>query len=170
MRRWAVKLVLVMVMVALSGLVRAETDIKGWGKTKWGMTESELVGIYAGKIQKSKVENPAIKMEMKGVKVLGYDFTVQFGFDQNGRLKETILFPGNDSISTQGLFSSLEKELTDKYGKPAYRDKKKSSLGLEFESGWRLSSTSIQLGFLDLGNASFIKIHYKSRKATDKNL
>jgi len=59
-----------MVIVALSALVWAETDIKGWGKTKWGMTESELAGIYAGKIQKSKAKNPAIKMEMKGVKIL----------------------------------------------------------------------------------------------------
>ena len=81
-------LLLICLLAVLPSLGLAESEIAGWGKTKWGMTQAEVKKIYElnpwepGSI-------PICKMKQK-IKIMGHDFAAEFlpnGFRPAGVIK-----------------------------------------------------------------------------------
>ena len=159
-------------------------DIDGWGKTRWGMTESEVLkampgeAVQLGKSEKFKSGEATIGI--KDFELASHRFSVRFIFDTVTRRLNAVhlqLIESNYLIA-EDTFHTLEKALTEKYGPASYRNekRKRGALGLTIDNNasWRLTNTTINLMFSYLENAYHILyLHYEpdaANKELDKKL
>ena len=112
-------LLLLWLIAALPQLVLAESDIEGWGNTRWGMPHSEVAKVY--ELNNWEAGNTPISKLKKRVKILGHDFGVAFYFDERsakGKLYKVVLAHFNASPMDAAWLFSIKDMLIEKYGNP----------------------------------------------------
>ena len=158
-------LFLVILFVLLPCLAFAESEITGWGKAKWGMTQAEVKKLYElntwepGKI-------PTCKMKQK-IKIMGHDFAVAFYFDRrsaDGKLYRVVLAHFNDDITDSLWLKSIKEILVEKYGNPDSFDihgKMKTSRWLKSENQLKLTTLT---GKTVMCAIEYVSLHSESKK------
>lgn len=149
-------------------------DIAGWSKARWGMTDDEILQAFPGeatRLEKTQQYGAGrvADVGIEDTEIDTYHFTVDFLLDGNThKLVEVLLRlkEKNPGIAANA-FDALEKALTEKYGKPAYRkERAKPGLsGLETENwaSWHFPSTMIDLRFTHMpGVLSMMAVKYES--------
>ena len=118
-------LVLICLIAALPPLVFAESDIPGWGKTKWGMPHSEVTKLY--ELNNWEAGDRPISKLKKRIKILGHDFAVAFYFDDRSagvKLYKVALAHFDTKKMDSAWLNSIKNILVEKYGNPAFFDVK----------------------------------------------
>jgi len=105
-------------ILTLSLNASSETDISGWRKAKWGMTQSEIAQIY----DLTDWEEGKARCNLKQtVNIQGHDFSVKFEFDQKtptGKLSKVILRSEQKNAPNNKTYNSILRFLISKYGEP----------------------------------------------------
>ena len=129
-----------------------ENDFYGWGLTKWGMTEDEVIQLLKPDARKIfppiEYRNPQ-RFSTVGIldkNIGGLSCNIHFLFDENGGLNEVMIKPTDEK--PVGYFESLFKFLRQKYGEPTEIIKEEDSC-LEDNVLWRFPSTVVELTRLD---------------------
>lgn len=119
-------------------------NITGYDKTRWGMSEDEVLTAEAPRAEKlekpsTMVNGDLVTIVIKGVETEGIQFTAYFIFDsQNRKLVNVSLQSGADIGTDVGsTLARIERVLTEKYGQP---DEKNGESLL-----WKLPKTTIEL-------------------------
>ncbi len=158
-------LLLICLLAVLPSLGLAESEIAGWGKTKWGMTQAEVKKIYElnpwepGSI-------PISKMKQK-IKIMGHDFAVAFYFDQrsaDGKLYRVVLAHFNSDVTDVLWLSSIKDILVEKYGNPDSFDihgKMKTSRWMQSENQLKLTTLT---GKTVMCAIEYISLHSEGKK------
>jgi len=154
-------------------------SIEGYGKTRWGMTEEEVIQAEAGRVERlDKPEpfgaqgKPPIdigRLKFKRLEIDGREYTAYCCFDPtDNRLSRVIIssFEAKGAITNNQRFASLEQLLTEKYGSPAFSNSGKQQTDPVIRTyivSWKLSKTSIQLVHDDygVGFGSVLKLVYE---------
>jgi hypothetical protein len=142
-------------------------DLDGYGKTAWGMTEDEVLGVETPRVERR--ERPGIlvggstaTLRIKDLRTQAGRFSADFIFeDSNGRLTQVNLtsLGENDACASSQAFSVLKKLLTEKYGTPKLEN------DLSEVASWRLGKTIIELANLESDRvSSLVVVCYKSTK------
>src|SRR6266446_4321451 len=148
-------IVIFAVLLPIAGLSQngdSPRDIDGWGKTRWGMTESEVLTALPGEAVQlatpDKFKSGKASIGIEDFELTGYRFVVRFVFDTvNRRLNAVNLkLKGNDEFIAERAFQDLEKALTEKYGPATYRKEDRRE-DIHNKASWRLSKTMIDLNF-----------------------
>src|SRR3989339_30382 len=105
---------------ATKGKLDDKQDIKGWGKSEWGMTEKELLEIFNGEAtvtgkSERRPDNTYSPIEIKNVKIASHDFRVAFHIDVDDK-KLRVVSLHRTGIIIGSDFSGLEELLIEKYG------------------------------------------------------
>jgi len=147
-------------------------DIAGWGKTRWGMTEAEVLAALPGEVvrlaEPDKHDSGEAPLGIEDLELGVHRFAVRFVFDSETRLLNAVnlrLKESNHPIE-ENLFHTLEKALTEKYGPATYRreDRERDALGLAIDNkaSWRLNRTRIELDFIYVEGAfHHLGLHYE---------
>jgi len=161
-------------LFCLSQLVGAQktTDVLGWGKTKWDMTEQDIIKIYGTKIIREKTEfspdlNFHCNLIMKNVKILeSYDylFNVAFCMDNKTNGLTKVHLSSIEGTETEGF--KLKSALIDKYGNyNASKLNEGATSTFRIETYyWYLPSTSISLTIILVQDYHAISISYNKAK------
>jgi hypothetical protein len=159
-----VAITLVMVNAVFPG---DKNDIKGWGQTRWGMTESEIKLIFKDNIEELDRYN-VDKDTYRNMQILKYDvdgneFKVLFEMgEKDNKLRRVRMVKSPALPSTYG---TLEQLLSVKYGDPTSKDESNFQGTLTKTSMWIMKSTSIELLFsYTRGLGSVINIIYSDRE------
>ncbi len=173
------RLVLAVVLVVGSASIAAAVedvvaarDIAGWGKTRWGMTEAEVLAALPGEVVRFakpyKYDADETPLGIEDLELFTKPFTVRFIFDLETRLLNAVNLRLKESNHGIGelVFHWLEKALTEKYGPATYRreDRKRGVSGLDITNvaSWRLNRTRIELKFLYFEDAvHHLGLHYE---------
>jgi hypothetical protein len=153
-------------IVALPSLGLAESDIEGWGNTRWGMPHAEVAKIY--ELNNWEAGNTPINKLKKRVKILGHDFGVAFYFDERsakGNLYKVVLAHFNATSTDAAWLFSIKEMLIEKYGNPTLftvKDNMKISR-------WTKSSGKLKLTTLT-GKKTMCAIEYISVSAESEKL
>jgi len=118
-------LFLICLITALPPLVFAESDIPGWGKTKWAMPHSEVTKLY--ELNSWEAGHTPICKLKKRIKIMGHDFAVAFYFDErsaNGNLYKVALARFDTTKLDSAWLNSIKNILVEKYGNPTLFDVK----------------------------------------------
>ncbi len=158
-------LFLICLLAVLPSLGLAESEIVGWGKTKWGMTQAEVKKIYA--LHPWEPGNiPICKMKQK-IKIMGHDFAVAFYFDQrsaDGKLYRVVLAHFNSDVTDVLWLSSIKDILVEKYGNPDSFDihgKMKTSRWMKSENQLKLTTLT---GKTVMCAIEYISLHSEGKK------
>jgi hypothetical protein len=146
----------------------AGTDIKGWGKTEWGMSKAQVLKVYP-EARPNSGKNFAASQDSLEIQtsIAGETFNIGFFF-RNG--KDVMCAPVKKIIGSS-LFESLEQLLTNKYGAPSLKRKTSMGIGPEYKVSWTLPSTSIELSYAPVPNMEILRIKYKAKStAGSENL
>jgi len=171
MRRFVIPIVCLLSCIFMANYVFAQPkDVKGWGKTKWGMSKEKIIDLYPGEvIPRNDPKYPNIKLDMKNIKIDRYVFEAMFIFGPDNKLTEVKLSPPVKNPVYEVDFVEIEKMLVAKYGAPAYRNKQRSALGgFDFDTTWAFPSTSINLSFSTELKMLTIIYQPKSKSSSDK--
>jgi hypothetical protein len=127
MKRKALLICIIFCLPFFATSLFAETDILGWGKTKWGMTQSEVAKIYdlgdckdVSQASRILVEKYNIRPEYQlkdTIKIEHNEFEVTFFFDNcspSGKLSGVTLL----AVSAEPPFDGILNILIGKYGTP----------------------------------------------------
>lgn len=155
MRRFVVAIACLLSCILMANYAFAQPkDVKGWGKTTWGMSKEKTTDLYPG-------------LDMKNIKIGSHSFYGILMFSPDNKLVEVKLLP-NDQLYEPN-FVEIEKMLVVKYGAPAYRNKKRSALGgFDFDTAWTFPSTSINLSFST--ELKMLVIIYKSKSKSSGDM
>lgn len=124
MRRKALLLCIIFCLPLIATSLFAETDILGWGKAKWGMTQSQLKKLY--EIEKcTEFEGTLMCALIEKLNIQGHNFKLVFTFDENSPSGKLIKISMSSTATTldENAFGSVLGLLVRKYGQP---DSKKS--------------------------------------------
>ena len=137
-------LFLICLIAAFPPLVFAESDIPGWGKTKWGMLHSEVTKLY--ELNNWEIGDTPICKLKKRIKILGHDFVVAFYFDErsaNGKLFKVALAHFDTTKMDTAWLNSIKNILVEKYGNPTsfdVKDKMKISMWIKSDGQLKLTT------------------------------
>jgi len=138
-------LFLICLIAALPPLVLAESDMPGWGKTKWGMPHSEVTKLYELNNWEAG-DKPICKLK-KRIKIMGHDFTVAFYFDEhsaNGKLYKVALARFDTTKRDSAWLNSIKNILVEKYGNPTLFDvKDRMKISMWIKSAGQLKLTTL---------------------------
>ena len=159
-------LLLLWLIVALPQLGLAESDIEGWGNTRWGMPHSKVAKLYELNNWETG-KTPICKLK-KRVKILGHDFGVAFYFDERsakGKLYKVVLAHFDATSMEAAWLYSIKDMLIEKYGNPTLftvKDNMKISR-------WTKSSGQLKLTTLT-GKTLMCAIEYISVRVESEKL
>jgi hypothetical protein len=165
----------VLTLCTCNGVLAQQEDVLGWNKTRWGITEKEVVELFAGKAQ-YKSSDQKIKLcqegcsptiEIDDFKIGSSKYHVCFCMDNvHKTLKEIKIsykFKGpNEFDVSEYEFLDLEDRLKEKYDSPSYEYNSRpedKELHIKFERVWRFPSTIITLMY-DIDKKANIKLFY----------
>jgi len=138
-------LFLICLIAALPPLVLAESDIPGWGKTKWGMPHSEVTKLYELNNWEAG-DKPICKLK-KRIKIMGHDFAVAFYFDEHsakGKLYKVALARFDTTKRDSAWLNSIKNILVGKYGNPTLFDvKDRMKISMWIKSAGQLKLTTL---------------------------
>ena len=112
-------LCVIILTLAFSHAAGAESDISGWGKSKWGMTHTEVNKLYALEGWEPG-DSTMCRMKDK-ITIPGHAFVVACYFDQRskkGQLFKVVLVHFNRNRSKKAWLNEISKMLMEKYGGP----------------------------------------------------
>jgi hypothetical protein len=132
----------------LSYASAAVNDIDGWEKAKWGMSESEVDGLY-GKETTVEIEN--IK------------FKVSFHFEA-GKLSKVFLSPVGSNFNRTSLHKKIRNDFIKKYGN--IQDDNDIAADIMLTTTWNMPSTIIDIISMSVNNKLFIM--YKENESRGK--
>jgi hypothetical protein len=157
-------------LLLLPAISHAVEKMDGYGKSKWGMTPSQVVSAENGR---AHLINPPLnyKGALGAVGIdkvdIGYhDFKVVYQFIDN-RLTQVIVqsLENKNSGINKRAFIDVESLLTQKYGHPIFKDEGKKVV-------WNQPGTTIELTHFLIENVtSMVTVMYipssKTAKSTD---
>src|SRR5210317_601735 len=159
-------LFLICLIAALPPFVLAESDIPGWGKTKWGMSYSEVTKLYELNNWEAG-DKPICKLK-KRIKIMGHDFAVAFYFDEhsaNGKLYKVSLARFDTTKRDSAWLNSIKNILVEKYGNPTLFDvKDRMKISMWIKSAGQLKLTTLT------GKTVMCAIEYISVRAASEKL
>ena len=136
---------LICLIAALPPLVLAESDIPGWGQTKWGMPHSEVTKLYELNNWEAG-DKPICKLK-KRIKIMGHDFAVAFYFDEHsakGKLYKVALARFDTTKRDSAWLNSIKNILVGKYGNPTLFDvKDRMKISMWIRSAGQLKLTTL---------------------------
>ncbi|MFW1863876.1 hypothetical protein ACG9XP_19050 [Acinetobacter baumannii] len=158
------KIVLLLALVLFPVIALAKG--LGYSNTQWGMNPEQVVKAEKGKaqiIKPKKYDSGLSKVQIEDLEIDKSKYTVNFIFDNSDQLIETIITSNEkESAGIINLqFSSLNKLLSQKYGKPQFSDEKTVT--------WKTNSTTIELSRIAIASISFAQVsvsYYPNSKAT----
>lgn len=112
-------LCIIFILVVFCQNAVAESDIAGWGKTKWGMTQAEVSKLYS--LDDWEYGDSTMCRMKDKVTIQGHPFVVAFYFDQRsqkGKLFKVVLVHFNRNRSKRAWLNEIGKMLIEKYGGP----------------------------------------------------
>jgi hypothetical protein len=169
MKRLVILIVCLLSCVFITNYVFAQPkDVKGWGKTQWGMSKEKIIDLYPGEVvPRNDPKYPDVKLDIKNLKIDSYVFHAIFIFSPDNKLTEVKLSPPAEVYDA--TFTGIEQMLVAKYGAPAYRNKRPVVLGgIRYESTWAFPSTVINLNYASELKMLVIIYQPKSKSANDK--
>lgn len=124
----------------------------GYGNTQWGMNPNQVVIAEKGKakiIEPKEFTGGLGKARAENIKIDGSTYTATYVFDDSNQLVATYLISNEKSSTgiTNSEFNSLDKLLTQKYGKPQFKN--------ENTVTWKTSSTTIELKKIIVNSISY---------------
>jgi hypothetical protein len=132
-------------IAALPPLVLAESDIPGWGQTKWGMPHSEVTKLYELNNWEAG-DTPICKLK-KRIKIMGHDFAVAFYFDErsaNGKLYKVTIARFDTTKRDSAWLNTIKNILVEKYGNPTLFDvKDRMKISMWIKSAGQLKLTTL---------------------------
>lgn len=144
--------VVFLIFLTSTAAIAEEQNLQGYGRTKWGMTLSQVLavedrakeqipaGVYAGDLI-SRAIIPAVNIDGSVYKVL-YLFS-----RKEGALKQVnLVFKGEYVYS--GSYYSMQRLLVAKYGTP----KLKQEEGASMRSRWIVGQTVVELSLVILSS------------------
>ena len=138
-------LFLICLIIALPPLVFAESDIPGWGQTKWGMPHSEVTKLYD--LNNWEAGDTPISKLKKRMKIMGHDFAVAFYFDEHsadGKLYKVVLAHFDTTNGDAAGLVSIKNILVEKYGNPTLFDvKDRMKISMWIKSAGQLKLTTL---------------------------
>lgn len=164
---------------ATTSKLEEKQDLKGWGKSKWGMTEEELLETFKGQAtvkekKESKSDNTYSTIVIKNFEIAGNNFNVTFSMGINdNKLREVVL---TETPAIEMHFSKFVQLLTEKYGPPQHSDTityEHGSPDFTKKATWTFPSTKIELMYSDIrifGTCLLVRYSDKSirKEALDK--
>lgn len=156
-----ISLLFVATIIINNKLFGQVSDVFGWGKTKWGMHKSDIIKVYPDAKRINKRE-----LKLKHIDIAADKYDVQFIMNMADELKEVIIYPERNAIISEGRYVQLEKLLVEKYGRPAYHDKRDTFMGYDIDTVWKFPSTTIELAYSDFVKIGkqLLKIDYKKHE------
>ncbi|MEN4983033.1 hypothetical protein [Acinetobacter modestus] len=145
-------LVVLFIFVPLSTFAKG---LAGYSNTTWGMSPEQVVTVEKGDaqiIEPKKYDSGLGKVQIQNLEIEKSDYTVTFIFDSENKLIETLI-TSNEKSSSRLInlqFSSLNKLLNQKYGKPQFNDEKTSI--------WKTNSMTIELSKISIPSISFAQV------------
>ena len=138
-------LFLIYLIAALPPLVLAESDLPGWGKTKWGMLHSEVTKLY--ELNNWEAGDTPISKLKKRIKIMGHDFAVAFYFDErsaNGKLYKVTIARFDTTKRDSAWLNTIKNILVEKYGNPTLFDvKDRMKISMWIKSAGQLKLTTL---------------------------
>lgn len=146
-------------MFILASDVSAESNILGWEKAKWGMTQGQVRKIYD--IQWSNDGKKRCFWNQK-IDIKNQKFTVYFWFDQEsptGRLYKVSLASMTYDARDDSMYDNVLYALIRRYGKPDSTEITggECSLNCYRFATWMKSSGKLTLKILEAGYQSAYK-------------
>lgn len=137
------------------------SDVNGWDKVRWGMTDEEIRAKYANLIDEEADFKNGYSPFFIETEIISISFKVRFIFDnEKKKLIRISLHPQNSEDNSISLFNRLEELMIAKYGTP---HKKKDDIiedewigkvriegSKTFLRTWCFLSTSINLIYLEI--------------------
>lgn len=153
------------------------TDVKGWSKTRWGMTNDEILNLFKGKALRVKKEirdndQTYSTIKINNFDINGTDFEVFFYMGiKDGKLQKVLLRHKN---AINSMFGSFEQLLTEKFGPPSHKDFSQSQVSrrdFKRTATWIFPSTKIELTFITMYPiATYLAIWYSDRSYKHETL
>jgi len=142
-------------------------DVIGWNKSKWGMTEQEIIEAFNGQVQKVELTNTKYNLEIDNFNLVDKQFRVIFVIDENSNLLKSVIIKPNSNLDWSQkytAFTRLEEDLNKKYGEP-FNIKTEIKNGPYAEREWILPSTVITLKYWSNSkrNTSSVVLEYRER-------
>jgi len=147
-----VPLLLLLLLIVAPVFAEEAQDLDGWRAAKWGMTESDVLAVFASEAvllkQPERFKDPMVAtVAIPKYEIQSTEYRVLFGFNAKGALSLVQIAP-MDNITPgawhEVLFGSLDNLLTEKYGKPtSTKDERVSRIRV-----WRFPRTVISLTYL----------------------
>ena len=157
-------------------------DIDGWNKTRWGMTENEVLEALEGKAttigEPKKYKNGYSPIVLKEIQINDHKYTANFVFDNNNK-KLVMVIIEFDNTPFEVNFTTLEQMLVGKYGAPSFKNDNvmppRGGSRLPDKAltrSWNFPSTIIELNYVDLKifKPTLQIIYKKNIKETRDNL
>jgi hypothetical protein len=144
-----------LLMLFVGNVIAQSNDVKGWGKTTWGMSEQEIIRLYP----EAKRFKPDIlhinNLPIGNVRCL---VVLMIG---GSKLREVTIGVPREEIK-EGQFEEFQKALSPKYGPPMFTNQKHGGLPSKLNSSWTLPSTIIELEYTKLAGRSLGMKDYES--------
>ncbi len=148
-------------------------DVLGWEKSRWGMSNKDLVSVFGSRLQKLPKRQTFLKWHTDHVipvELIGGAYTVFFQMaDDTDQLSQVLVRLNEMKSHTprEDLFNMLASSLTDDYGEPTAKTNDRYQCSTKFNCidlsrTWRFPTTTIELsyGWDDQIFASTLTIRY----------
>lgn len=133
-------------------------DLLGWEKSRWGMSDKELIAEFGSRLHKLPKRQVFLKWHtdyVVPVELAGGTYTVFFQMaDDTNKLSQVLVRLNEMKSRTprEDIFNALAASLAHDYGEPAskihdrYRFSTKFN-GVAFSRTWRFPTTTIELAY-----------------------
>jgi hypothetical protein len=145
---------------AAAPLAAEATDLRGWDRTRWGMTSPEIARLYRGRAVtlSGRIDFNRLYTDvaLRKEPFAGHDFTAYFQMgDDTGRLSQVLLERRRQYATAavwRDVLAALERSFgaatksCERHGHPLAGEPQIS------ERVWALSTTTVYASYLDFGN------------------
>jgi hypothetical protein len=150
---------LIIALCVISGVFgqpKDPKDIEGWSKSRWGMTEEEILKAFKGKAvrlkEKETYHGAYATIGINDLEIDGHKYQVRFLMDN---IKETlqqvnIKLKDNELSAARRIFRELEVMLVEKHGPPSLKTAQKQKDFSCMITTWNFPTTVIKLLYLDI--------------------
>ena len=159
-------------VVAALGQSIAPTDVDGWSKSKWGMTEKQVRDAFKEEAVGSESAN---NLTIPDYRIGRSRFKVAFVMDERTKLLNRVNIipvdggPGYDgpvvNTGPENIFDDLKTLLISKYGQPTSAGATRPG---NSAAVWKFKSTTINLDISTLGGVGrFLTLNYRQNAPGD---
>jgi len=150
---------------------------EGWYKTKFGMTNDDLVNVLKDDgVEKMKVpdvydNNIVCDYWIKEFKIQEIVFQVYFLMKDEKLYKVKLKVDDSKRKYFKDYFDAMTKMLETKYGKKfdSSIDNDEKRGWYNYKSTWMTSNTKIELNYWDIATSGYLMLVYTTRNIEDSN-